>query len=276
MLLQGALPPFKRQTTHAGMSKRRKQAVTGDPMEEILEFCNGEIIESISNLQLMHMMLVYGPCGGGNGLCMGTIQWNQELQASIYERYMRCIVNTMSPSQACNMQGCFAPNDYTDTFCRLLLDLDSAQKLITASLSSNNSLKIFVKELLQLCNRCYSLRIIECAPVLGPPPAFKGDEDVKVWIDEILIKWICCTYEGYALCALDYAMRLPSPERMGMHALELKNWKDVTAKIANKRRKVIISNIIPNMVSGSLEQSLRTAWEQAVTLEVVSHFVFSM
>lgn len=256
--------------------QKRKKACTQpleerDAMEDIMDFCNGEIVESVPNMQLMHMMLVYGPCGGGNGLCMGTVQWNQRLQSSIYSRYMHCVVNTLSPSQACNMQGMLVPNDYTDSFCRLLLDMDSAQSLITSSLSSDTSLQTFMKELLQVCRRCFDLRIIDCNSTITPPPELgKPDKNIQAWLKDVLLKWICSVYEAHALCCFEEKLRLPSPSRMGMSSGEFRNWQDVAGKIAQKRLNILKNHCIPDLVRDeNLEKTLKMAWEQAVTLEVV-------
>lgn len=243
------------------------------PLDHILELCGGTIVDNVPNIQLIHMMMVYGQCGGNDGICMETVQDCQELQTAIYNRYMRELVATLSPSQACNMQHLMAPNDWTDVFCRILLDQDSWKQYFH---SENGSLEPFFQALEAVCKKCMDLCMMHMQPsmcICVPRHARKGvprsREDLSQWISQTFIPWVASIYEAYSLFRFDRESKLPAPSEMGLTAREFAEWQHIVHGLANRRLQYIKKKLIPSMLAGGdgMEDLLGNCWRQAIFLQ---------
>ena len=243
--------------------KDKNKLLHQHPLDQVLDFCGGEIVENVPNIQLLHMILVYGQCGGGEGLCIETMQGCQTLQNQIYDKFMRSVVSTLSPAQACNLQSMIVPNNWTDTFCRLLLDT----AIPTAFASNHNDA---MTQLEYICNkRCFELRLVDSPTMIQQLKFPAASEDVHQWVKNSFIKWLCNFYECYSLCCFEH-MRLSS---MGLKKHEMKDWQMVVNGIVSKRIKLLKSQIIPsiqNLLSSSgstTAKVMEACWAQAVTLQ---------
>lgn len=105
-------------------AKRVREELPSNPLDELLDLCGGEIVPMVPNLQLFHFMLAYGHCGGGEGVCMDSIPRLMCVQSKIYDKQIACVTQTFSAAMSNNNQSKFTPNDWIDTFCKLMVDSD--------------------------------------------------------------------------------------------------------------------------------------------------------
>ena len=111
-----------------------------DALEDVLAMCRGEIIPSISNLQLFHYMLAYGHCSGSEGVCLDSLNRLEVVQNRIYERCVRHSAQQFSSAVGNNHQSKFTPNEWIDTFSTLAIDTDAGMPRIKKFADGLNSM----------------------------------------------------------------------------------------------------------------------------------------
>lgn len=257
----------------------KKPSIHDDPLDEILLMCKGEIVSRVPNLQLFHFMLVYGHCGGSEGVCMDSTFRVASIQNRIYERHMQSMTHNFSSAEANNYQSKFVPNDWVDTFCKLMVDanigIPRSQSLAAAMRDPSSTLAKVRNEADALasmmqsgCAQCYDRRIIDMPSSLPHPDiavakhfpsasvlAECGDKckhALREWMQK-LFQWISCMYECSCLCCFEdlpasvHCLRVPSPKRMGMSKVEFDDWSSVITCMARRRVRSILSNMIPTI-----------------------------
>lgn len=245
-----------------------------EPLDKVLHFCNGMIVDNVPNLQLLHIMMVYGHCGGGDGLCLETIQEFQDLQAKTYSRYMKTVVATLSPVQASNMQHINVPNDWTDLFCRIMLDMDGwKQHFIPEKKTCPAKL---LTEILAICKKCRSLCMVT-TPIPDLPASSAFCQEVAGWLEDQLIPWIASIYEVYSLfCFDDENMDLkglPLPSKLGLTSEELDDWQRNIQCIAILQLRAVKAAQIKMLEakktssSGLTTEMVSLCWGLAITLQ---------
>lgn len=233
------------------------------PLQTVLEFCQGQIVQNVPNIQLMHMMMVYGQCCGGEGMCVETTQSCQLMQNRIYDKYMRSLVATLSPALSSNMQSVAVPHTWTDIFCRILLDSD-------AHISGDAEVPALIERILQTCNlQCFELRLMDAPStiqLLPSPSSLLDDNIVSHWALNVFEKWVCSFYECYSLWCFE-SMRLPSPVQMGLNKNEFRDWQAVVHGVVTKRLKDLKALHSENRKQNKpLFKLLQTCWLMACTL----------
>lgn len=210
-----------------------------NPLDAILAMCNGEIIPRIPNLQLLHFMLVYGHCGGAEGVCMDSTVRVECIQNRMFERHARSMTQNLSSARANNRQSKFAPNDWIDTFCKLMVDVniglprirafaESLRRFQAAAAAADDDDDDNAKEelrksiegvsvMLQVsCGQCYARRMVDLSALKHPNlcvarhfPSWTmflaaTTRDVagtmKLWAHH-LIHWMCGMYESSCHCS---------------------------------------------------------------------------
>lgn len=281
------LPPPEQKSSGSVPGNKAADDKVDDPLDIVLQMCKGEIVPNIPNLQLLHMMVVYGQCGGGEGLCVETLQGCQALQSRGYERYMRSLVATLSTGQSHNMQSMLVPNTWTDVMCKIQLDAEMSGMALVPSTSQEQlqQLQSFLLCMDAQCNGlCYELRMVDSPGMitrLSTSLTFCQDVDkaacmVRTWIRGEFSKWLQGFYECYSLACFEDGMRLPAPDDMGLSAKEFKDWNLVVHGIVHHRLRLLLEEHTRSAKDkeesvGLLEawKMMRTAWRQAVFLQQV-------
>lgn len=268
-----------------------------DPLDQILVMCRGEIISGVPNLQLFHFILVYGHCGGIEGVCMDSTMRIACIQQRIYQNHVHHATQHFSCAAANNHQSKFVPNDWIDTFCKLMVDVNiglprihalckTIQQLPTTGdgrggdlhLKLHNELAGVASMLQSGCARCYDRRMMDLQVLKHPNamvakffPCSLGCDGMeafvhalKKWVRHLLL-WVCIMYENACFCCFHQTtassgnLRVPSPQQMGILQEEFRDWSSIVSDMARKRTQFIREKLLPSLLLEEEEDGAASA-----------------
>ena len=259
------------------MSKRQKKMT--DALDHIMGMCKGEIIPRIPNLQLFHFMTVYGHCGGSQGVCMDSTLRIARIQCKIYEKHVNSMTQNLSSANSNNGQSKFVPNDWIDTFCKLLVDINIGMPRIQSLMDTlrkrteeeggggaapswklNKEVEAVAAMMKSGCTQCYERRMVDLSSLKHPETAvarffptaqlFAGSRDqcaeaLRRWACN-LMAWVCGMYENSCYCcfedlpAAESILRVPTPRHMGITSTEFQVKKNEIIVFTKKTNIVVM------------------------------------